>query len=151
MIYMISILVFVAIFLGYQGNAMAKMTIFSEVTGRVLDNGKPVAGATIEREFRWAWGDEVGTDKTTTADDGSFHLPRIERSSFWGSILPHEPTIRQTIKIKVNGKTYDGWLYDKHNYDDKGERGGLALKLLCSLENTPQRHGDAGYGICSLE
>ena len=59
---------------------MAKMVIFSAVSGRVLQDGTPVPGATVEREFRWAWKDETGTDATTTGPGGEFALPKIERS-----------------------------------------------------------------------
>lgn len=130
---------------------MAKMVIFSAVKGRVLDNGKPVAGAVVEREFRWAWKDETGTDKTTTGADGGFTMPAIERSSLLGSLLPHEPVIRQSLTIKHGGKSYEAWLYNKHNYDNNGELAGRALSLVCRLETPPQRRGDGVYGICEIE
>ena len=69
---------------------MAKMVIFSAVNGRVLLDGKPVAGAVIERRFKWGWKDEAGTDSTTIDAAGAFALPAIERSSLLDSFLPHE-------------------------------------------------------------
>lgn len=134
-----------------QGTAMAKMVIFSAVQGRVLDNGKPVAGAQIEREFKWAWKDETGTDATTTGADGAFALPAIERSSFLGSLLPHEPVIRQSITIRHAGKAYEAWLHNKHSYADNAELGGRPIRLVCRLENPPQRRNDGIYGICEFE
>ncbi|WP_425261051.1 DUF6795 domain-containing protein [Rubrivivax sp. RP6-9] len=134
-----------------QGLAMAKMVIFSAVQGRVLDNGKPVAGAQIEREFKWAWKDETGTDKATTGAGGEFSLPAIERSSFLGSLLPHEPVIRQSITIRHGGKSYEAWLHNKHSYANNAELGGKPIRLVCRLENPPQRRNDGIYGICEFE
>lgn len=129
---------------------MAKMVIFSAVKGRVLDGDKPVAGAVIEREFRWGWKDEIGIDKTTSGADGAFSLPVIERSSFLASFLPHEPVIRQTLTIRHDGKAYEAWLYNKHNYDDNGELDGRPIKITCRLETPPQRRGSV-YGICEID
>jgi hypothetical protein len=139
-------------FFAAQEPAMAKMVIFSAVNGRVLQDGKPVPGATVEREFRWAWKDETGKDNATTGGGGEFAFGKIERSSFLGSLLPHEPVIRQSLTIKVNGKAYEAWLFNKHNYDDNGEvEGKKPLKLVCRLEAAPSRHAGGYYGICELE
>ena len=130
---------------------MAKMVIFSAVSGKVLQDGKPVPGATVEREFRWAWKDETGIDSATTGAAGEFSFGRIERSSFLGSLLPHEPVVRQSLTIKVGGKSYEGWLLNKHNYDDNGEVEGKPLRLVCRLEAAPGKHPGGYYGLCELE
>lgn len=140
------------VFFAAQESAMAKMVLFSAVSGKVLQDGKPVPGATVEREFRWAWKDETGTDAATTGAGGEFSFPKIERSSFLGSLLPHEPVVRQSLTIKVNGKSYEGWLLNKHNYDDNGEvEGKKPLRLVCRLEAAPARHPGGYYGICEVE
>ena len=46
--------------------AMGRMYMFSAVQGVVT--GKPVAGAVVERRFKWAWKDETGVE-----DDGVVH------------------------------------------------------------------------------
>ena len=130
---------------------MAKMVIFSTVQGRVLDNGKPVAGAQIERTFKWAWKDETGSDTATTGATGEFALPAIERSSFLGSLLPHEPVIRQSITIRHGGKAYEAWLHNKHSYDNNAELGGKPIRLVCKLETPPQRRSGDICGICEFE
>jgi len=53
-----------------EANAMGKMCLFSAVKGVVLDHGKPVEGATIERSYKWMWNDQVGVDKTVTDAQG---------------------------------------------------------------------------------
>jgi hypothetical protein len=140
-----------ALLFAVQGIAMAKMVIFSAVKGRVLQDGQPVAGAVIEREFRWAWKDEVGVDKTTSGAGGEFVFGPIERSSFLGSLLPHEPVVRQSITIRHAGKAYEAWLYNKHNYNDNGELEGRPIKIVCRLEVPPQRRGSGVFGICEME
>lgn len=128
-------------------NAMGKMCLFSAVHGVVLDHGQPVAGATIERSYKWAWNGKKGGDQTTTDAAGKFALPVIWGSSFTGSILPHEPFIDQTILIKHGGKSYDAWLLFKRSYRENSELDGRPIDLVCRLEAEPDRHGEV-FGIC---
>ncbi len=137
-----------ALWLAMQGTAMATMVIFSAVSGQVLQDGKPVAGAVVEREFRWAWKQENGTDTALTDAQGGFRFPAIERSSLMGSLLPHQPNVRQTILIKHGGKTHKAWMFDKKNYRAEGEIG-RPIVMTCRLESEPTHHGDV-YGICEL-
>lgn len=132
-----------------QGTAMAKMVMFSGVSGKVLLDGKPVAGAVVEREFRWSWKSETGTDSTQTDASGAFRLPVIERSSFMGSVLPHQPNVRQTILIKHGGKTHKAWMFNKGNYDLDGELD-RPIVMTCRLEREPTHTGDV-FGICELQ
>jgi hypothetical protein len=39
-------------------SAMAKKVLFSAIEGRVVSGGQPVAGAVLERRWKWAWNDE---------------------------------------------------------------------------------------------
>lgn len=135
--------------LATQGTAMAKMVMFSAVSGKVLQDGKPVAGAQVEREFRWSWKSETGSDSAVTNVAGEFRLPVIERSSFMGSVMPHEPLVRQTILIKHGGKTHKAWMYDKGNYKLDGELG-KPIVMTCRLEKEPTHTGDV-FGICELQ
>ena len=129
---------------------MAKMVLFSAVQGRVLDNGKAVAGAQIERAWRWSWKSEDGADRTSTAADGSFALPAVVRSSFFGSLLPHQPQIDQTITIKHGGKAYKAWSHFKGDYDHNGELDGRPLRLTCRLESEPALRLRV-FGICEFD
>ena len=138
-----------ALLLATQGTAMAKMVIFSAIKGRVLLNGKPAVGAVLVREFNWGWKDENGTDRTTTDASGAFSLPVIERSSLLGSILPHEPLVRQVITVKYDGKDYDAWAFYKHNYRENGENEGKPIDVTCRLEAERKRHGDV-MGLCEF-
>lgn len=129
---------------------MGKMVLFSAVRGTVLQGGKPVSGARIERKYKWGWNSETGTDGATTDVRGAFSLPRIERSSFFGSFLPHQPSVDQAMLIHHGGKTYEAWVLLKQNYDDNGELQGKPISLTCRLE-TPPEHGGPVYGICDID
>ena len=126
---------------------MAKMVIFSPINGKVLLNGKPVAGAVVERDWKWAWKDESGNDRAISAADGQFALPLVERGSLLGAFLPHTPSVRQTILIKHEGKTYKAWMVDKEDYKLNGELQGKPIRLTCRLETQPTRRGEV-FGIC---
>ncbi len=128
---------------------MAKMVLFSAVQGRVLKDGQPVAGATLEREAKWTWKDETRRDSTTSGADGGFAFEPMVGSSLLGSVLPHEPVVHQKITIRHGGQAYEAWLHVRHSYEDNGELG-RPLKLVCRLEAPPQRR-DGYYGICTAE
>ncbi len=132
-----------------KADAMTKMYLFSEVKGVVLKQGIPVEGAVVEQEFRWAWKDEVGRGQTKTDIAGKFSFPVVMRSSFLGSLLPHEPMVKQTILIKYEGQVYKAWMFDKGDYRENGELNGKAISLYCDL-TAPLSHKDNIYGICQL-
>ena len=130
-------------------NAMADMYLFSEVNGVVVKGGTPVSGAIVEQEYRWAWKDEAGTKQTKTDAAGIFQFPAVVKSSFFGSLLPHEPMVRQTLLIKHDGNVYKAWMFDKGNYKNNGELGGKPISLHCDLDD-PLSHKGEVYGICQL-
>ena len=56
---------FAALLSGCEGEAMAKMVLFSAVQGRVLEEGRPVSGATVAGSIAvtgWAL-DDIGIDR----------------------------------------------------------------------------------------
>ncbi len=118
---------------------MFKVCLFSPVKGKVILNGQPVAGAVIERTYDWAWKNQKGGDSTTTDLNGEFSLPAIHATMILGNLLPHEPVIEQDIYIKHQGKTYEAWHHNKHNYSENGELGGVCLELSCELSIEPQK------------
>jgi hypothetical protein len=132
-----------------EADAMGKKCLFSAVKGVVLDHGRPVEGAIIERSYKWSWKDQSGGDNTTTDARGAFSLPVIWGHSLSASLLPHEPLISQTILIKYGGKSYDAWLFSKGGYQENDELDGRAISLMCRLEAQPSRH-EGVFGICEL-
>ena len=128
---------------------MAKMVIWSAMKGRVLLNGQPAAGAVLTREFFWHLKSEKGSDETTADAAGEFSFPTIERSSFMGSLLPHEPVVEQVMTIRFEGKSYKAWGLFKHSYDLDAENKGRAIDVTCRLEAERSMHGEV-YGLCEF-
>lgn len=130
---------------------MAKtLYLFSSVQGVVLDKGKPVPGAEVERIYNWGWKDLTGQEKIVTGPDGSFHFDPVVESSFWASILPHEPVVTQKILIRHGGVEYKAWMFTRHNYEENGELNGKPVRLTCDLGSEPSAKGDI-FGICAIE
>ncbi len=140
----------VVVMLGlFQGTAMAKMVIWSAMKGRVLMNGQPAAGAVLKRNFFWHWKSENGSDETKANAAGEFSFPVIERSSFMGGLLPHEPVIEQAIVIEYEGKVYKAWNYAKRDYNLNDENHGRPIDVTCRLDAERAKHGDV-MGLCEF-
>ena len=138
--------------------AMGRMCMFSAVDGVVTEHGRPVAGATLERQFKWAWKGETGVDRAQTDAEGRFHFAPVWRSSFLGGLLPHEPSVEQEIRISAGGKSYIAWQFVRASYAENNELFGKPIALKCDLASEPRkqvlehnfvRHGI--YGICEIE
>lgn len=149
--YLVMLAAAMALFAAWQGQVMAQMVIFSAVDGSITLHGEPVVGATVKREFHWAMKNEAGGDATRTDGKGRFTLPVITRRSLM-AIFPHEPVVRQTITVELDGKPYMAWSYFKRNYDDNGELG-RPIRLSCRLETEPAKRParyDKVFGVCDL-
>lgn len=136
-----------------QGHAMAfskSYYLFSEVKGAVFLNGKPVKGAEVEQEYNWHWKKEKKSSVTKTDEQGNFHFPTVTGKSMTAGLLPHEPVIVQYLRIRYEGKEYQGWFHTKHNYDDLGELKGRPIRLKCELTDEPGPHPEIeSFGICT--
>jgi hypothetical protein len=104
-----------------DGFDWGRLVLFSAVSGKVLDKGKPVAGLTLTRTVVWAWMDETFTDTTVTDKDGSFSFPVLKKFSVLLQVLPTEPGMRQSIDTVYQGKAYKIWSLSKPDYDNNGE------------------------------
>jgi hypothetical protein len=132
-----------------QATGFGKVVIWSAMKGRVVMNGQPVVGAVLTREFNWAWPDENGSDSTTTDALGQFRFPAVERRMILGSILPHEPVIRQVMTVDYEGKSYNAWAHFKRNYDLDDENDGHPIDVTCRLEAERHQHGQV-MGLCEF-
>lgn len=130
-----------------RGSPLAKLCVFSEVTGVVTSDGRPVEGAVVERSWSWVSG-EPRTDTVTTDARGRFAFPALFARSMMRSILPMEPVVQQRIMIRHGDEEYVGYDFVKRNYDENGEFG-RPLDLACGLEASLD--GEHFYGVCSLE
>ena len=126
-----------------------RLVLFSEVNGQVVNKGKPVIGAEVERSYRWSWNKRKGTDRTRTDKDGNFHFNKVVTSSITAQWLPHQPVITQKIEIRVGNTTYEAWEMMKMNYDHNGELDGQPLNFLCDIATKPDFKGEF-YGISRI-
>ena len=127
-----------------------KKTLFSEVNGVVLKDGKPVANAEVTRYWHWHWKDKKSTERTITNNKGEFHFDTIRKKSTTASLMFHEPLITQDIKIFVGNEEYKAWRFTKHDYENNGELNGRPINIKCSLE-TEAFFKDDVFGICTIE
>ncbi len=126
--------------------------LFSKVHGVVLNNGKPVPNVVVKRFFNFGWTNEEKTDTTKTDKDGNFDFPIITRFSLATSVVPHEPSIAQTINVDFEGKDYLLWAFTKSNYDENGELKGKAIDLICELTREPAYDKASGVvGNCKIK
>jgi len=141
-----------------EARAMEKMCMFSGVQGVVTEQGKPVAGALIERRFKWAWKGETGVDRTQTDAEGRFRLDPVWRGSLLGRLLPHEPSVEQEIRILHGNRSYVAWQFNGDSYKQDSELFGRPVRLRCDLASEARAHlleqhhvRHSIYGICDLE
>jgi hypothetical protein len=113
--------------INYNTIMKQQKTLFSEVKGKVLLNGQPLAGLEIIQRFSWFGVDDAS--RTTTTDSSGFYSfpailsakkqPRKEKDIF----------IWQTIETTYNEKEVVLWQTTKYNFQDNGELGGRPIVL----------------------
>ncbi len=142
-------------FIGGKSMAFGKVNLSSQMQGVLFNTGEPVANATVTRRVSWHWGNLDETESTTTDDKGTFSFPEKTAVSFTAKLLPHEPVIKQSVMFSVDGIDYEGWIYTKHNYDNRGEFQGKALIFTCELSEKPKYRKTYGvhgaFGICQID
>jgi hypothetical protein len=121
-----------------DGPDWGRLVLFSAVSGKLLDKGKPVAGLTLTRTVEWK-GDTF-VDSTVTDKGGGFAFPVLKKFGMLYALLPAEPRIDQTIKTVHQGKEYEIWGHLKGNYDNNGE-----LFYVADSEREPY-DPKTGYG-----
>ena len=138
-----------------MGGAMSlfgfgKICAFSELSGQVLLNEKPVSGVEIIRSFQID--SKKKEDSTTTDAQGYFSFPAAYTSSV-NKFLPVEPGIKQRIVIHHQGQEYLAWQTTKRNYDENGELK-KPIKLRCELTEEidyREEDGQVIQGLCVWE
>lgn len=134
-----------------QGCAMGlsrRLVLFFEVHGTVLKDGKPVQGAAVIQEV--VWSDNKGDVPPTTvssAVDGHFSFPVVERNAGMMRLVPHQPVILQKILIRYEGVEYTVWRRIRNSYEENSEMDGRPLRLECELNRAADFEG-THYGIC---
>ena len=133
-------------------NAMAgflgEYTLFSAVSGRLMNGDEPVAGATISQSAKLG-STEAVTQTAVTDTDGSFTFPAITRKKGFSSLLPQQFSAGQSMTITADGNTYEGWVYTKLSPEENSENGGQPNNMICDISIEPDFTGQT-YGVCKL-
>lgn len=123
--------ILIGVLVSQGGMAMTKAVVFSEVTGQILSNGKPVKGAEVIRRVEYK---ELYSDSTTTDTNGYFKLPAIEQNRGF-TLFPSEFVVAQTIHVKTQQDEHQIWSNTKRAKQANSELGGKPLNLICDLQD----------------
>ena len=140
------------------GYAMSRfnLCLFSEVEGIVLDHGKPVVGAELERIWDLSYDESTGSDRTTTDEKGYFYLPKITKFFVLPGILPFmQPSVGQDIFILEKGRNIKAWRSSKRDYKVNSELG-KPIRLICHIDRepvytkVPNNLSRSVFGVCEF-
>jgi hypothetical protein len=121
---------------------MTKHILFSPISGILVTNGKPIAGASVTRWYKGGFWGKEGSETVTTDATGSFSFPQVSFRSIIANILPHEAVITQKITAVVNGIETIIYYMVKRNYSYNGEYNGLALDFVFDPTEEPSFIGE---------
>ncbi len=107
-----------------------KQCLFSEMTGTINYEGKPVAGVKLVRMVDY---DKKEYDETITDENGHFQFPAIYRTSLSNAILPMEFATGQQIIAYKDDKEYYIWSAVKRKPEENVESRGNSLIVECEL------------------
>lgn len=124
------------------------IVLFSEVSGRVVDGGKPVAGAKVTQKMIWSDDDSKNVVRhMVTGADGAFHFDAIVRKAGLRRVNLSQPSMLEYIIVEHDGKEYEAWKAGKIDYEPDSELGGRPIRLDCDLARPAESRGGY-YGIC---
>lgn len=103
----------------------------------VTKGGEPAGGVRVERTWEWGWNAKTGSDVAVTEPDGRFAFPTVTDSSILASILPHQPSVTQSISAHAPHRKVEIWRTDKGNYEMNGELEGRPINVICHLDREP--------------
>lgn len=127
-----------------------KSCVFSEVTVKVLKDGKPVQNAKVLRQ--WEWNKEK-SDQTSTDNQGVAHFPAVFESSV-SRLLPTEFVVGQQLSVWVDGEEQVFFTNSKREPDENSEFGGAPFKAVCELTDEEvliEDYGSLMVSKCKLE
>ena len=107
-----------------------KQCLFSNMTGVVNLDGKPVANVRLVRTINY---NKDIVDETVTDENGHFEFPAVFRNNYAGKILPMEFVVSQLIIAHHEGKEYEMWAGVKRKPEENAESRGKPLVVSCEL------------------
>jgi hypothetical protein len=101
---------------------MERAVLFSAVEGRVIRGGRPVAGATLLRQWEFAQDKVRGQDQATTDANGRFRLPAVLHDYRKPRFFAQQFVVSQMIRVRADGRDWEAWVASKHDRDAGTER-----------------------------
>lgn len=133
------------------------LVLASQFNGKLVDgSGAPQAGVKVTRTWTWDWGDETGTDETTTAGDGSFGFAEVTGRSWSAGLVPHTPSILHEVTAHGPQGPVLLFAYDKGSYQPDTENRvddrlrGPGVNIICRIDLEPSIDGPF-RGTCQPE
>jgi hypothetical protein len=111
-----------------------KVCLFSQISGVITLNGKPVANAKITRTVNL---NKDKMDYAYTDENGHFEMPAVFQQTLT-TFLPQEFVAKQDIVVQYNGNSYDIWSGVKRTPEENAEARGKALSVQCELNAEKQ-------------
>lgn len=106
-----------------------KVCTFSPISGVILFEGKPAAGARVVRTTDYQ---KKIQDETLTDSNGYFELPGIfERNIV--NFLPQEFVVGQLVNVSFSGREFRIWSGVKRKREENSESRGKPLVVTCEL------------------
>lgn len=106
-----------------------KVCTFSAISGVVLMEGKPVAGARVVRTTDYQ---KKKQDETVTDGEGRFELPAVYERHLV-NFLPQEFVVGQLINVSFNDEEFKIWSGVKRKRQENAESRGKPLVVTCEL------------------
>lgn len=130
------LLVFFLLFFYFGGQAMSmsdlgKVCLFSNISGVILMDGKPVVNARLVRTVDLS-GKE--TDEAQTDNQGHFEMPAVFVRTIT-KFLPQEFSSSQEIIVHYQNKEYRMWSGVKRKPEENTESRGKPLIVKCELNS----------------
>lgn len=108
-----------------------KVCLFSNISGVIHLDGKPVTNALVKRKVEFS---DLKEDETRTDETGYFELPAIFDRTITKH-LPQEFTAGQEIIVHYQNKEYSIWSGVKRKYEENSEARGKPLVVSCELNS----------------
>ena len=127
-----------------------KVCTFSNISGVITKDGKPVKNALVKRTV--VYGSEY-EDETYTDGSGRFAMPALFTRSI-SKYLPQEFIVNQKIAVFIDGKEYEIWEGVKRYPQENAEARGVPIVVQCELENDKELYmvdGQAFFTSCSWD
>ena len=129
---------------------VGKVCLFSEISGVITLDGKPVANAKLVRTVKK---EKTIIDETTTDANGNFKMPAVFERTVT-KFLPMEFVVKQDILLTYNNKEYKIWDGVKRKEEENAESRGKPLVVKCEL-NSDVNHiavnGSVFFNLCTWD